>query len=371
MLLALGLTAGASLFAKDGRILSPVKDQDDALSRLHDRTTKVVYEMKGRGSSSRWCLKGSVHFNYTIVMEAESKILEKTPLPGGGHKVVERHMIKLVSDKLGVSKEDLTIHLDDFDKKKFDQYFYTACGLIAIKKPEIAAIMIGSKKATEAILVQFDGMSVKKALEDWGIPSEALVRDPITDQLQQAFRAKIRPNTGKTYRTEYTLNRNNIPITMEYTYADGTPVTDEEEKQILDRLNLFIDTQVVPDRKCRVGDIWTIHAEDIEQMMDPYVDGHYKGNITVKRSEDNKDGTWNIAMMPASLVICDENGKTTGNIRLDKGSGIVDQKNGTIEEIHVEGFAKLNRVSRHHWFFQAQVSGRSKFVGHLESIRMK
>lgn len=369
MILVSALTlGGTSLFA-----ISPIKDNRDAISRLHDRETHMMFEMVGRGSSSKWCLKGVANFNYTVVVDAESRIVEKTKLPGGEYQIVELHKIRLAADKLGVSEEDLIINLKDFDSENFDKFFNTACAIFAgLGAPEVSLELLALKKISDETLKKFDGVSVGKTLEQLGIPAKDLIRSGVISILQQAFSAKIRSATGKSYKVVYTLNKNRQPIAMRYTYADDKPVTDDEERKILDRLNVFIDTHTVPDRKCRVGDTWTIQAEDIQQVMDPYVDGNYVGDISVVRLKDDADKTWNLAMKEAKISILNkEEGNVTGNIALKKGTGKVDPKNCTVETVYVEGTAKLNRVSRHHWLFYSRIDGWCKFSGKLHSIRLK
>jgi len=362
---------GISLCAAEAeRMLSNVNDPDDAVSRLFDRETRCVFQMVGRGSSAKWCIRGAANFDYMVIVQAQSRIEKKTRLSRGRYEVVEKHTFEIMSDKLSVSKADISIQLDNFDSKKFDKFYGTLRSLILLLDGPGSIVGLDiAKSEAEKALKKVDGISITRLLEEMGLPGDAFAQGIVSDVFQQAFNARIRPLTGKTYKVIYTLGKNKLPISMSYTYEDGMPVTSEEERMVLDRLNAFIDTHTVPDRKCRVGDEWPVHAGDIEQVMDPYVDGHYIGDITVKRAENDPDGSWNLAMDPTVLSIVDDKGNITGSIRLEKGSGKVDPQNCTIEDIRIEGAARMNRVSSHHWLFQSRIAGWCQFVGKLKSIR--
>lgn len=366
------ITCGMSLCAAEGRKLSGVDDPNDALNRLFNRETHMVFQMVGRGSSSKWTIKGTANFQYNVLIEARSRILKKARLPRGRFEVVELHKFEKMSDMLGVSKADITINMRDFDKQKFDEFYRHLRILVTVLNGPVPGLaMDEAKSVADAVLKKVDGVSIKKVLDAIGLPGDALIEEFVKEIFRQGFNAKIRPLEGKTYKVTYILSKNKLPISMRYTYEDGTSVTNDEEKAVLDRLNLFIDTHTVPNRKCRVGDEWPVHSEDIEQVMDPYVDGHFKGDITVARTENDPDGTWNLIMKPADLSIINDEGIATGNVKLKKGDAHVDPKNCTIEDIRVEGMAKLNSVSRHHWLFRSRVSGWCAFVGKLTSIRLE
>ena len=366
------IACGLSLSAAEGRKLSGVDDPDDALNRLFDRETHMIFRMVGRGSSSKWTIKGVANFQYNVLVEARSHILKKERLPRGRYRVVELHKFVKMSDMLGVSKADITIDTSDFNKQKFEELYKNLRALITVLSGPVPILaMDKAKSVAEAALNEVDGVSLKKVLDAIGLPGDAIIEDFVKGIFRQGFNAKIRPLEGKTYRVTYILGKNKLPISMSYTYEDGTSVTNDEEKAVLKRLNAFIDTHTVPNRKCRVGDEWPVHSGDIEQIMDPYVDSSFKGDITVKRVENDSDGTWNLIMKPADLAIVDDAGIATGSIKLKKGDGHVDPKNCTIEDIHVEGLAKMNRVSRNHWLFRSRISGWSAFVGKLTSIRLK
>ena len=366
------IICGLSLSAAEGRKLSGIADPNDALERLFDRETRMIFRMVGRGSSSKWAITGTANFQYNILIEARSHILKKERLPRGRYQVVELHKFEKMSDMLGVSKADITLNASDFNKQKFDELYKNLRALVTVLGGPVPSLALDrAKNVAEATLNRVDGVSLKKVLDVIGLPGDTMVNQFVKGIFQQGFNAKIRPLEGKTYRVTYILGKNKLPISMKYRYEDGTPVTSDEEKAVLNRLNVFIDTHTIPNRKCRVGDEWPVHSEDIEQVMDPYVDGRFKGDITVVRTENDPDGTWNLVMKPANLSIVDDEGVATGDIRLKKGDGHVDPKNCTIEDIRVEGLAKLNSVSRHHWLFRSRVSGWCAFVGKLTSIRLK
>ena len=164
MMIASTLTAGSlALSAAETQTLSPVKDPQAALARLHDRTTKMTFEMVGHGSCARWLLDGEANFKYTVLIQADSKILEKKKLPRGRYQVVEQHTIVMATDKLSVSDTDLSLRLDTFDSKRFDRYFNASCAIIAtLSGPGASLGMVTTKNVAESYLKKFDGVSIKK-----------------------------------------------------------------------------------------------------------------------------------------------------------------------------------------------------------------
>ena len=364
---------GTSLFAAEERNLSGVGDPEDAVDRLHDRETHMLFKMVGHGSSSRWLVKGAADFEYTVLLKAQSRILKKEQLPRGRYKVVELHKFQKATDMLSVSKTDITLDLSTFDVNKFEKCFKVLCLLTTPfgRSPVLEFFKDDNMKVALKTLKAADGVSVQKLLSEMGLPGDQYAKSLVTNIFHDAFNGKIRPIEGKSFKFTYILDRNKMPISVTYTNEDGSDVTDDEVKQVLDRLNIFIDTHTVPSRKYRVGDVWPVCSKDIEMVFDPYIDGHLSGDITVVRSKNDPDGTWNLTMTPTGLRIVGDSGSTIGNIRLEKGNGKVDHRNCTIEEIYIEGLAKMNRVSSHHWLFQSRISGWSKFAGKLQSIRLK
>ena len=150
---------------------------------------------------------------------------------------------------------------------------------------------------------------------------------------------------------------------VKFTYKDGREVTDKEEQMVLKRVNAFIDYNMVPNTDCMPGDNWVIQARDMQEVFDPYVEGTYSGSVRALRKANTQNGDWMIELSPSVIDVVNDNGNTTGHMNLERGYAAINPKLVSINDLFVEGKAKLEKLSKHHWLFQSRISGECSFQG--------
>ena len=158
---------------------------------------------------------------------------------------------------------------------------------------------------------------------------------------------------------------------IKITYSNGEEVYDEEEQMVLNRVNAFIDYDLVPNNDCEPGDTWTVEANSIQELFDPYAEGRYSGTIAAERKANTPDGDWNVQLKPSVINVINTNNSTTGYYNLQRGYALVNPELISINELFAEGTAKIQKVSRHHWLFTARLSGECDFQGKLVSTPKK
>ena len=83
------------------------------------------------------------------------------------------------------------------------------------------------------------------------------------------------------------------------------------------------------------------------------------------RKSNAENGDWSIAMSPSAINVVADNGATTGHLQLNKGYALVNPEKLYVNEMFVEGKAKLARTSRHHLLFTARIDGLCDFQGRI------
>ena len=160
----------------------------------------------------------------------------------------------------------------------------------------------------------------------------------------------------------YTQDANGKPLNVDYTNEDGKPITDAEW-EILRSANVFLDSNVVPNVDYRVGDSWTIWADEVMDMFGMAGNGSTDGKITVERIADQPDGTWTLKVIPTEIEYKSDNGESAGKMQVKDGNGLVDAKNVSVKSLHATaegGLRHLNK-KRHFLFFDfvKRVKGNS------------
>ena len=150
---------------------------------------------------------------------------------------------------------------------------------------------------------------------------------------------------------------------VNFTYTDGNPVTEDDEKMVLRRVNAFIDYNLVPDKDCVPGQSWNINAADMQEVFDPYADGSYSGSVKATRMANNEKGEWVIALSPTNIDIINDSNNSTGQMNLKYGMAIVNPDQVSINELSVAGTAQGQQVNRHHLLFKAKTAGECDFQG--------
>ena len=331
-----------------------------AIDRVRSRRISAIFQMTGRASDADWGIRGGANFLYEVTIEAESTIESKEKMDGGGFKVEEIRTFKKVQDSVTASDVDFSLALDTLPISTI-QSIVAAGGIIW---PVTAvAVDAGLEKMKD-----YDGKGIKDALNALGIELPQQVRKEIESFASGELRkwmGKTRRISGKSYRITYYNAESGKPMLITFRNADGSDVTDEEELMLLRRANAFVNSDLLPDINCEPGDNWKVDVEDMQELLDPYVEGDFAGSVTVTRTADKKPGEWSLGISPAIIHVVSPSGGTTGTLNLEEGSAQVELDAYSVNDLIISGTGNLSKLSKHHLLFNARFDGACKFQGHI------
>ncbi len=355
----------------------PIKDEierkpvvESAVSRIVPRMIKAEFDLSGRGESGDWGVSGVANFKYTIIVIAESIIDSKEILPGGEIKVTETRTFKTVQDSLVISDVDMKLDISLLPIDEFSTAIdWTVRGWEAITgNVVIGESVTMGKDYLKRVLQNLDGTSVRSLLGACGLsPSKEIERQinqTVQSSVLKAF-GGIRSISKKSYKITYYQKSSGEPMYVKFTYSDGKPVTENDEKMVLRRVNAFIDYNLVRNRDCMPGQSWNINAADMQEVFDPYADGSYVGIVKATRKANNEKGEWVVALSPTTIDIINDSNNTTGHMNLAHGVAIVNPELVSVTELSVGGMGQGQQVNRHHLLFRARIAGECDFSGKM------
>lgn len=347
-----------------------------AVDRVVPRVMRGEFGLVGRGEDAKWGVAKTANFKYTVIVVADSKIESKEVLSGGEIKVTEIRTFQNVQDSIVVSDVDMKLALDTLPIKTFSQAIDLAVTAWVSLTGDVVggATVLTGKKYVKEQLKSVDGTSVRKLLGATGLCPTAEIEGAI-NQIANAHVLKalggVRAISGKSYKITYYQKQSGQPMYVKFTYSNGAPVTDDEEKMVLKRVNAFIDYNLVPNKDCAPGDAWNIQAGDMQEVFDPYVEGTYTGEIQATRKANTQEGDWSVQLSPSVINIVNDTGNTTGHLNLNKGYVHVNPTLISVNELFVEGKAQLQKLSKHHWLFTSRISGECDFQGKVVTTHSK
>ena len=353
--------------------MAPVKKKTikpQAVDRVFPKVMKGNFAMVGRGEDAKWGIGRAANFQYNIFILAESEIISKKAMKNGTIKVVEKRTFNKVQDSLVVSDVDFKLAIDTLPVDTFSKMIDgVAVGYTSLTgDAATGAMVVAGKNYLVEKLRSANGLSARKLLGMVGFKPTPDVEQALNKLATSHFTKAlgvVRAISGKSYIITYYQEKNGQPLMVTFKNADGGEVTDDEEKMILKRVNAFIDYNVVPDGNCRPGDSWTIAAEDMQEVFDPFVDGTYTGNVKATRRSNAENGDWTVEMSPSAVNVIADNGSTTGSLQLNRGRALVNPEKLSVNEMFVAGKAKLSKTSRHHLLFTARIDGLCDFQGRI------
>ena len=337
-----------------------------AVERIVPRILKAEFAMKGRGYDAKWGIGKEANFQYTVYVEAQSEILSKKTLPTGRIEVNEKRTFLKVYDTVVTSDVDFILALDTLPMQEFSKAIDATSMIISSMngRPELGAVVVGVKNNLMQKLQDVNGKGLRALLGWCGLKPANDIEQKLQalagSQLTKAI-GGIRSISGKSYLVYYMQEESGQPLMVDFKNEDGSDVTDEEEQMVLKRVNAFIDYHLVPNKNCVPGDNWTVYAENMQELFDPFVDGRYNGKINVVRKSDAEDGDWRVVMRPGTVNVIGDGGTTTGSLRIESGEAKFDPKNVSLNDMLVEGRAKMEKLKRHHWLFTAKINGDCEF----------
>ena len=355
--------------------------EPEATKRLSSSPQKIrtVLTTTGRAENSNWGVRGMCTFVLTHIVDCDAEIVEKSETPGGEIKVVEKRTFNEVGQVLQLSETDVALSLYDTLplKEVFNVIKVIGTALAVSGEPEMVAAgetLAAGGKMVDGFLRSIDGKSVRGLLGMIGVS----LSDDVEKRIDEFVNAKVKdifkPSflRGKSYLlTYYQDKESGAPLRIDFTYADGSDIRTQEEYLVLRRANAFMDSKFVPDKYCSPGDTWTVDSSEFDCLLDPYVEGAYCGDVTVERLDNDKDGDWILGVRPCNVSIKSDAGRTSGELRIEKGQAKVDAKNVFVKAMVVTGKGAMKNLTTHHLLFKSRFGGECTFRGVMTTVPLK
>lgn len=353
--------------------------EPEATKRLHEGPVVIssLFEASGKAEHASYgkAVRGSYLYTTTVIAQSEVKEKEEDK-ETGKVRVVERRKFLQSRDSIALSDVDVAIALDTLPVDQVGTWVDNACNLVGgacavisgvapVTAPfmAIAGGVAATAKATVtsafAMLHKIDGVSARTMLGAFGVEipqnleefANKWVSQKIKDQVSNVHNA-IRSIEGKAFLITYTQDANGQPLNVDYTNEDGTPITDAEW-EILRSANVFLDSNMVPDTRCRVGDAWMVWADEVQELFGAAGEGRAEGKIRVERVADQPNGDWTLQIEPAEIQFRTNDGTAAGKMNIKEGNGLADAKNASIKSLQATATGNLRSLNkkRHFLFF--------------------
>ena len=355
--------------------------EPEATKRLHEGPVVIlsVFEASGKGEHASYgkAVRGSYYYTTTVI--AQSEVKEKDEDRDTGKiRVVERRKFLQARDNLALSDIDVAIALDTLPVDEVKTWCDGACRIVGaacaivarcfpITAPWASIIGVGGTMTAKAhvaaafaALHKIDGVSARGLLGAFGvkIPEniEAFANERISQWAKKQFsevHQMLQSIEGKSFLITYTQDANGKPLNVDYANEDGKPISDAEW-EILRSANVFLDSNVVPDKRCRVGDSWTVWADEVQELFGAAGDGRAEGKIRVERVADQPDGNWTLKLEPAEVQFHTSDGTAAGTMQIKDGNGLADAENVAVKSLHATASGNLRSLNkkRHFLFFE-------------------
>ena len=354
--------------------------EPEATKRLHNGPVVIssLFEASGKAeyASGGKTVRGSYLYNTTVVAQSEVKEKEADEQTGTV-RVVERRKFLQSRDSISLTDVDVAIALDTLPVDQVRVWVDNACNLVGGASAIISSVapltapfmaIAGGAAVTAkatvasafAMLYKIDGVSARTMLGAFGVEipqnleefANKWVSQKVKNQLSSVHNA-IQSIEGKTFLITYTQDGNGQPLNVDcYTNEDGTPITDAEW-EILRSANVFLDSNMVPDTRCRVGDAWMVWADEVQELFGAAGEGRAEGKIRVERVKDQPNGDWSLQIEPAEIQFRTSDGTAAGKMNIREGNGLVDAKNASVKSLQATATGNLRSLNkkRHFLFF--------------------
>jgi len=277
---------------------------------------------------------------------------------------------------LSLSELDVAIALDTLPVDQVQKWANGVCHVVSCictaiapaippAAPWLLAAGGGAEVANAAINESFqalhmiDGVGARGLLGVFGVKipenlerfANERIAKLVLDMARDVHNA-IQSIEGKSFVITYEQEKNGAPLNVDYKNEDGSPITDAEW-EILRGANAFLDSNVVPKTDYRVGDSWTIWADEVMDMFGVAGQGRTEGTIRVERLANQQDGTWTLKVEPAEIEYKSDNGAAAGMLHVKDGSGLVDAESFSVKSLQATAGGNLRSLNkkRHFLFF--------------------
>lgn len=346
--------------------------EPEATKRLHSGPVIVssVFEASGKAEHASYgkAIRGS--YLYTTTVRASSEVVEKVEDEATGKiRVVEKRTFLQARDSISLSDLDAAVALDTLPVAQVKDWVDGACdlvdGIVGKILPAASPITKVVKKtagAAFASLNLIDGKSARWLLGAFNVQIPENVEAFANDRVSRYVGDKLRPVRvafqsieGKSYIITYTQEedgRTEKHLQVDFTHEKGEPIT-EPEWEILRQANVFLDSNMVPDTRCKVGDYWNVWADEVQDLFGAAGEGRAEGEIRVTRTEDTTDGDWTLRLDRTEVTFRNDSGTTSGKMEIKDGNGLVDAANKSVKSLQATATGNLRSMNkkRHALFF--------------------
>ena len=285
--------------------------EPEATKRLQDGPVIVssLFEASGHGD---WAGNGAEFrgsYLYTIAVTGRSEVVTCETSNDGRVHVVERRTFLSSRDNLSLSKVDVALALDTLPVDQVHDW-------------TMVAIVGAAVESWYRVLKEIDGISVRGVLGYFGVEVPDNVDKWASKQLQKiakreldAVHGCIQSIEGKSFEITYEQEASGKPLDVSYRNVDGSPIS-EAEWEILRQANLFLDQNMVPNARCRVGDSWKVWADEVQELFGVAGDGRAEGQILVTRTDNQPNGDWTLKLSGTEVFFRDDHGTVSGKMRI-------------------------------------------------------
>lgn len=348
---------------------SPVTEED--IKRLADvpqRVTAVV-DIKGAGQYSKLCYKSSGNFHYVHSLVAKSFVKKHDPYPNGMVEIEEERSFEKAREMIDLENTDVALSFERIPLEDIRQWAETVCAAadtvagyaFQAENLLLAAAGTGVSLGAEAVklgaetLQKLDGTSVRDFFVRRGLKMPAWLDRMMNNVAEkeamkrlEAVRGHVQRLEGSEYILSYYQSKSGAPMSVTYRRKDGGALS-LEEREVLDAVNVFLDSKVLPDREKKE---WTVSAKDIEQIVGAATGGRIEGELSLKRIADNpKNGNWQIKVVPKPLDVLNEKGIPSGAVAVQFGGGEFDPNGQILRSFQFVGKGKLNVETMRRFLF--------------------
>lgn len=332
------------------RELPAIKKGDfDRLPRKDEpQDITTLFEVTGKGTKAGYTMAGDVSFYYLMKTVATSKIEDKEEFESGKIKVTEIRSFSEATEVMEISDVNLRVDLSTVPVDAIENTGYLIGGLVSLFSPNAGADIVANVAEFRNGIDAIDGGNAKPVFDmckKFGIDVQRIISEPVEGYLKgllEDVHSHVNAVTGKSYRFIYWTDKAGEPIRVRYENIDHSPISDEEQN-VLNYVNLFIDCHVLPDRNCRPGDIWPINPTSIGAMFGADTGDTCSGEITVRRGNDLPDGNWSLSVDPATITFYSKDRRPNGNVKIRGGKGIGDGRRAILRELQIDGTGKLRK----------------------------
>ena len=342
------------------RELPAVKEGDfDRLPRKDEpQGLTSIFEVTGKGTRAEVGGAGDVSFYYLMKTVATSKIEDKEEFESGKIKVTEIRSFSEATEVIKVTNVNVRVDLSTVPVDAIANTGYLIGGLVSLFNPEVGQDIAETVAAVRETVDSFDGADAKSAFEllkGFGIDVKRVVTEPVEEYLKGLMNdvhRHVNAVQGKSYRFIYWTDKAGEPIRVRYENIDHSPISDEEQN-VLNYVNLFIDCHVLPDRNSRPGDSWPINPASLGAMFGSVAGETCSGEVTVRRGNDLSDGNWSLSVDPATITFFSEDRRPVGNVKIGGGKGVGDGRRAILRELQIDGTGKLRKKESdtYLWFY--------------------